>query len=36
MGLGKTLQSICIVASDHVERKKKFEVNGWPNCVSTM
>ena len=26
MGLGKTLQSLCIVAGDHYYRKKEFKV----------
>ena len=26
MGLGKTLQSLCIIASDHHNRKKQYEV----------
>lgn len=27
MGLGKTLQSICIVAGDHYDRQQKYKVN---------
>lgn len=26
MGLGKTLQSICIVAGDHYDRQQKYKV----------
>ena len=27
MGLGKTLQSICIVAGDHYDRQQKYNVS---------
>jgi TATA-binding protein-associated factor len=32
MGLGKTLQTICIVASDHHERSVKFAATQRPDC----
>lgn len=33
MGLGKTLQSICILASKHHERAERFKVNQSPDSV---
>jgi TATA-binding protein-associated factor len=33
MGLGKTLQSICILAGKHEERSRKFEETQSPDCV---
>jgi hypothetical protein len=37
MGLGKTLQSICILAGDHYNRRKQYEVwSIWFNIASSM
>ena len=47
MGLGKTLQSICIVAGDHYDRQQKYKVstyillekcpyNWWKNFLSCI
>lgn len=33
MGLGKTLQSICILASDHFNRSEAFKKSGAPDCA---
>ncbi len=33
MGLGKTLQSICILASDHYARSKKYSQVKSPDCA---
>ena len=32
MGLGKTLQSICVLASDHCARAEKFAATGGADC----
>ncbi|KAJ3027099.1 TATA-binding protein-associated factor mot1 [Rhizophlyctis rosea] len=32
MGLGKTLQSICVLASDHCSRAEKFAATGGADC----
>lgn len=34
MGLGKTLQSICILASDHYVRLQKYNATKSVDCVS--
>lgn len=33
MGLGKTLQSICILASKHHERRKRYDATQFPDAV---
>jgi len=33
MGLGKTLQSICILASKHYERKKRYDATQSPDAI---
>ena len=35
MGLGKTLQSICMLASDHHTRAEKFKQNPSPDSIHT-
>jgi TATA-binding protein-associated factor len=35
MGLGKTLQSICMLASDHHKRAEKYKETGDPGCIHT-
>jgi TATA-binding protein-associated factor len=33
MGLGKSLQSICIIAGKHEERRARFEATGSPDAA---